>query len=74
MPNRSRATLPKNPFMCFLQSYRVERPPGQSQKQLAEQAGDIWRRMSKEEKNPFVEQANLNKRVQVQVLSFNIAA
>lgn len=56
--------LPKNSFMCFLQEYRDEVPKGrQNQKQLAEQAGRIWVKMSDEQKTPFVRKARQNKRV-----------
>lgn len=54
--------LPRsNGFMCFLQKYRDQCPAGQTQRQLAKEAGDIWRKMTDEQKCPFVHEANAKK-------------
>lgn len=69
---------PKNPFGCFLEKYRRECPCGsssQSQKQLAEQAGNIWASMSHEQKYPFIQLAAAvgtnNKRVTLYYLQLS---
>lgn len=64
--SHSQPLLPKTPFQCFLQKYREDcRPAVQSgDEQLVKlQAGKFWRKMSTEQKRPYVQQAKENKRV-----------
>lgn len=76
MPSGSDLAQPVNPFLCFLQHYREDCSSAspQNQTQLAERAGRIWRRMSDEEKCPFIEQARDNKRVTYPVAKYTFRA
>lgn len=64
--SHSQPLLPKTPFQCFLQKYREDCRPAvhSSDEQLVKlQAGKFWRKMSTEQKRPYVQQAKENKRV-----------
>lgn len=55
-----------NPFMCFLQTYREVCSVGRiSQTNLPQKAGEIWRKMTDEEKCPYMHEANENQKVVV---------
>lgn len=62
---RSLTRRPNNAFMCFLQKYREEWQVGRiSQKELVKKAGDIWQKMTDEQKCPYVHAANENQEVE----------